>query len=138
MIYVPGFQFSKLLLAPESVGPSGASETLCRCCLALWRTSWAWELQSVTPLFSPGALVCLCITSLGGVPNNRKQVLMFMKPELSWIHGIAFKVRLQYRIACYRETAAARREEQSLHVAVSAMLNVTGVKNRMAQTLLGC
>lgn len=138
MIYVPGLQFSKLVLSPKSVGSPGASETLCACWLALWRTSGAWELQSVTPPSSPGVLVCLCTTTLGGAWNNRKQVLMVMKPELSWIHGVVFKVGLQYRIACHGEAAAVRREGQSLHVAASTMLNMTGVTNRMAQTMLGC
>lgn len=63
---------------------------------------------------------------------------MAIRPELSCIYSIIFKVGLQYKIACHREAAAVRREGQSLHVAVSTMLNVTGVTNRMAQTMLDC
>lgn len=65
-----------------------------------------------------------------GVLNNRKQVFMAMKSELCWIHSIVFEVGLQYRIACHGEAAAVRRKDQSLHVAVSTMLNVTAVTNR--------
>lgn len=109
LIYVPGFQFSKSVLASESISPSGTSGTLCAYWLALWRTSWAWELHSVTPPFSPWVLVCPCVTTLGSVLNNRKQVLRAMKTELCWVHSIVFKVGLQYRIACHGETAAVKK-----------------------------
>lgn len=64
------------------------------------------EMASVALPFIPGFLVCLCITTLGGVLNNRKQVLMAVKLELCWIHSIVFKVGLQYRTACHGKAAA--------------------------------
>lgn len=58
-----------------------------------------------------------------------------MKSELCWIHSIVFEVGLQYWIECHGEAVAVRREDQSLHVAVSTMLNVNAVNK---QTMLDC
>lgn len=60
-----------------------------------------------------------------------------MEPELSSIYFIVFKVGLWYRLGSQGKGEAVGGEGQSLPAAVITTLNMAGVINKMAQTMLG-